>query len=84
MSAYSMSLCDEMYAECVADGQSARIVADESDRLRLRAELRLRARTGGVRVRTADRGGVVLIARLDAAVWQDDAATMAAKFTPPG
>lgn len=80
----AVGLVEEMYEECVAAGQSARVVEVAADRGRLRAELRRLARAGGVRVRTAERDGVVLVARLDAAVWRDDAATMRAKLTPPG
>lgn len=78
-----MSLAEDMFDECLAQGQSARTVPDAQDRVRLRSGLRRRARAAGVRVRTADRDGVVLVARVDARVWQDDAATMRAKLTPP-
>ena len=79
-----MTLAEDMYGECVAQGQSARRVPTEAARQQLRADLRRLARSAGVRIRTADRDGVVLIARLDAAIWQDDPATMRAKLTPAG
>lgn len=78
-----MRLAEDMFDECSAQGQSARTVSDAQDRVRLRNGLRRRARAAGVRVRTAHRDGVVLVARVDARVWQDDAATMRAKLTPP-
>ena len=79
-----MSLAEDMYEQCLAEGQAARDVPTEPARVGLRADLRRLARVAGVRIRTADRDGVVLVARLDAAVWRDDAATMKAKLTPPG
>jgi hypothetical protein len=36
-----------------------------------------------VRIRTARMDSTVVIARLDAAIWQDGAATMRRKLTPP-
>lgn len=78
-----MGLAEEMHAECVAVGQSARRVAAPADRRDLRADLRRLARASAVRIRTAERDDVVLVARLDAAVWKDDTATMQVKLTPP-
>jgi hypothetical protein len=49
----------------------------------VRADLRSLARDAGVRIRTARMESTVVIARLDAAIWQDDAATMRRKLTPP-
>lgn len=78
-----MSVVEDMYDECLARGQSARTVPDAKDRVLVRSGLRRGARSAGVKVRTADRDGVVLVARVDAQVWHDDAATMRAKLTPP-
>jgi hypothetical protein len=36
-----------------------------------------------MRIRTAQMDDVVVVARLDASVWHDDAATMRSKLTPP-
>ena len=36
----------------------------------------------GVRIRTARMGDTVVVARLDARLWKDDAATMRRKLTP--
>jgi hypothetical protein len=71
-----------MLAECESAGQAARRVptaaADD-----LRVELRAKARQQQMRIRTAQMDDVVVVARLDASVWQDDAATMRSKLTPP-
>ena len=71
-----------MLAECESAGQSARRVpagaADE-----LRAELRARARQQQMRIRTAQMDDVVVVARTDASLWNDDTATMRAKLAPP-
>ena len=75
-------LADEMYAEALRDGQSARRVEDE-DVDAVRSRLRERGRADGVRLRTARLGGTVVVARLDAELWRDDRATMRSKLTPP-
>ena len=72
-----------MFAEVVADGQSARNVDDDAAAAEVRKALRTRAREAGVRLRTARMNGLVVAARLDAAIWTDDTATMRAKLTPP-
>jgi hypothetical protein len=75
-----MSLADEMMAECLASGQSSRRVATELIEP-LRVDLRQAARDAGVKVRTATLdGSLVAIARVDAAIWNDDAATMKKKL----
>ncbi|WP_375431252.1 hypothetical protein [uncultured Friedmanniella sp.] len=78
-----VSLAAELLAACVADGQAARRVADDDQAEAVRAELRRRARRDEVRVRTARLGDTVVVARTDAAVWTDDAATMRRKLSPP-
>lgn len=72
-----------MFAEVVADGQSARTVADEAVAAEVREALRTRGREARVRLRTARIDDLVVAARLDAAIWSDDTATMRAKLTPP-
>ncbi len=71
-----------MLAECASAGQSARrvaaAVADD-----LRVELRAKAREQQMRIRTAQMDDVVVVARLDASLWNDDTATMRAKLAPP-
>lgn len=77
-----LRVAESMLAECESAGQSARRVpAGSADDLR--RELRARARHQQVRIRTARMDDVVVVARLDASLWQDDAATMRAKLAPP-
>ena len=76
------TVAEAMLAECTSAGQSARRVpaAAVDD---LRARLRAEARQHRLRIRTAQMDDVVVVARLDASLWRDDAATMRAKLTPP-
>ena len=75
-----MTLADEMMAECLASGQSTRRVATEQIE-QLRASLRRAGRDAGLKVRTATiDGSLVAVARLDAALWNDDTATMKKKL----
>ena len=76
-------LADAMFAEVMADGQSARRLVDAGVASAVREALRTRSRAVGVRLRTARMDDVVVAARLDAAIWTDDTATMRAKLTPP-
>ncbi len=76
-------LAEEMFAETVRDGQSARHVADDVDAERVRSTLRELGRAHDVRLRTARTGTTVVVARLDAQLWRDDRATMRAKLAPP-
>ncbi len=71
-----------MLGECEAVGQSARRVpAEAADDLRV--ELRAKAREQQMRIRTAQMEDVVVVARVDASLWDDDPATMRAKLAPP-
>ena len=79
----TLGLADQMFVEMVRDGQSARQVVDDQEAARLRASLRDLGRTRGVLLRTARVDQTVVVARLDAQLWQDDQATMRAKLTPP-
>ena len=74
-------LAAEMMSQCLAEGQAARTVASDDDAAAVRQSLRESARSRRVRVRTARRESAVVVARVDAAVWTDDAATMRAKLT---
>jgi hypothetical protein len=71
-----------MAAEMFAEGQAARRVPSDDDAATVRADLRSLAKDAGVRIRTARMESTVVIARLDAAIWQDDAATMRRKLPP--
>ncbi len=75
-------VAETMLAECESAGQpSRRVPAAAADDLRV--ELRATARQQQMRVRTAQTDDVVVVARLDACLWEDDAATMRAKLAPP-
>jgi hypothetical protein len=76
------ALAEQMFDETAEDGQSARRVVEDAEAQRLRTLLRDLGRARGVRLRTARIDQTVAVARLDAAVWQDDQATMRAKLTP--
>lgn len=79
----AQDLAAEMMAEAVADGQSARKVVTDADAAALRQALRVSARAGQIRIRTARMDTAVVLVRLDADLWNQDAATMRAKLTPP-
>lgn len=72
-----------MLSQCVDVGQSARRVDSDADAATLRGELRRSARAAALRIRTARLGDTVVVARTDAQLWRDDAATMRRKLTPP-
>lgn len=76
-------LAAEMLTACLIDGQAARRVAADDEAERVRDELRRLARRDDVRVRTARLGDTVVVARTDAALWNDDTATMRRKLSPP-
>ncbi|WP_139210070.1 hypothetical protein [Microlunatus flavus] len=76
-------LAETMFAEALAAGQSTRAVADDAVADEVRQALRDLGRTADVRLRTARMNDLVVVARLDAAIWTDDTATMRAKLTPP-
>lgn len=75
-------LAAELLAACIEDGQAARRVPIDAEAEQVRAELRRLARQDGLRVRTARMGDTVVVARTDAALWDDDAATMRRKLSP--
>lgn len=71
-----------MLAECASAGQSARRAPAEGAG-DLRVELRAKAREQQMRIRTAQMDDVVVVARVDASLWDDSTATMRAKLAPP-
>lgn len=75
-------LAHELWTQCLAEEQSARRVTCETEADEIRAQVRRLAREAGVRIRTACMGDSVVVVRLDARVWNDDAATMRRKLTP--
>lgn len=76
------ALAAAMLDAVVADGQHATRVPDDADAEAVRAALRALARRREVRIRTARLDDAVVAARLDAALWEDDAATMRRKLAP--
>lgn len=72
----------EMLAESADSGQSARTVIADADAAVLRQVLRQSARAEQVQIRTARLGTAVVLVRVDADLWIEDAATMRAKLTP--
>lgn len=79
---YAAEVARIMFEETSGEGQSARRVPDEAQADAVREELRRLGRDAGVRLRTARLDDLVVVARLDAAIWDDDAATMRSKLTP--
>ncbi len=71
-----------LFEECAREGQAALTVPGEADADRIRERLRALATEHGIRIRTSWTDGAVLVIRLDAALWQQDAATRRAKLTP--
>lgn len=76
------ALAQQLLEECVRDEQAAWVVPSIDDALDLRAELRRLARAEGLRIRTARVADIVVVVRLDAAVWSESAAQMREKLTP--
>ena len=75
-------LTHELWTQCLAEEQSVRRVTSEKEANETRAQVRRLAREAGVRIRTARMGDTVVVVRLDARIWKDDAATMRRKLTP--
>ena len=71
-----------MLQTAVRDEQCVRRIESEDDATRVRLELRKLARRDGVHMRTARIGDTVVVVRLDAAVWNEDTATMRRKLSP--
>jgi hypothetical protein len=76
------AMAREMLAECRDREQSARTVPDDGEAALVRAEVRRLAAGAGVRIRTARLDTTVVVVRLDAAVWHEDAATMRRELAP--
>jgi hypothetical protein len=75
-------LAREMFDECLREELSARVASDDEQAAAVRAQLRRLGREQQVRIRTARMVDTVLLVRLDAQIWNDDAATMRRKLTP--
>jgi len=75
-------LAREMFDECLRGELSARVASDDEQTAAVRAQLRRLGREQQVRIRTARMVDTVVLVRLDAQIWNDDAATMRRKLTP--
>lgn len=71
----------QMWSIARVHEQCARWVPDDRVAREVRQQVRRLARDDGVRIRTARLGDRVVVVRLDARVWQQDAATMRRKLT---
>ena len=76
-------LAAKMLAQAAVDGQSARTVPSDADAQALRRALRELSRADAIGIRTARIGTAVVVVRVDADLWKQDAATMRTKLTPP-
>lgn len=77
------TFADELWARARDAEQSVGRVASDEDAERVRTRVRRLAAAAGIAVRTARIDDTVVIVRVDAAVWQESAASMRAKLTPP-
>lgn len=75
-------LAQEMFDECLRDEQSARHIPDDERAAAVREQLRRLGRERHTRIRTARLNETVVLVRVDAQIWKDDAATMRRKLTP--
>ena len=76
-------LAAEMWAVARVREQCARRVMSDADADAIRARIRHLAATDGIKIRTARMADTVVVVRLDAKVWSQDAATMRKKLAPP-
>lgn len=72
-----------MLAQAAAEGQSVRAVVSDADAEALREGLRGLTRAEQIGIRTARMDTAVVVVRVDADLWNQDAATMRSKLTPP-
>lgn len=76
-------LAAQMLTQARVDGQCARTVVSDADADALQHALRKLSRTDQVGIRTARIDNAVVVVRVDAQLWSQDAATMRRKLTPP-
>lgn len=72
----------DMWAIAREQEQCARRVPSDDVAARIRDELRQLAARDRIKIRTARLADTVVVVRLDARVWRQDAATMRAKLSP--
>lgn len=75
-------VAEQMFAECVDEEQSTRVVRSDAEAKHLRDALRRLARAARVKVRTAHLDDAVIVVRLDAAVWNESTEVMRQKLMP--
>jgi hypothetical protein len=78
------ALAHGLWTTARSEEQSARRIPDDHVADAVRIRIRQLARADGVRIRTARMDDAVVVVRLDAKVWTEDAATMRRKLAPPG
>lgn len=71
----------ELFDAALRDEQAVRLVPSDRDAQAVRSGVRALARAADVRIRTARMDHTVVVVLREAAVWQQDAATMRAKLT---
>lgn len=76
-------LAQALFARAQQEGQAVVRCGPETPDDDVRARVRALARAAGVKVRTGIVDGAVVVARTDAGLWTDDAATMRAKLAAP-
>lgn len=81
MAAEAERLATEMWSIARSNEQCARVIPDNGIAAEVRELVRRSAREDGIKVRTARMGDSVVIVRLDAQVWHEDAATMRRKLS---
>lgn len=74
------ALADLLFRSAVADQQAAHRITGRDDVSAIRQEVRRRARTDGVRVRTGIVGGDLVVILADADLWAEPAAVMREKL----
>ena len=72
-----------MLTQAADEGQSARTVVSDADAEVLRERLRGLARAEQIGIRTARIDTAVVVVRVDADLWHQDAATMRSRLIPP-
>lgn len=84
MSDEAERLAARIWAEARDEEQCVQPVPDDALAAEVRRRVRLLAAADRLKVRTARLGDAVVVVRLDAAVWGQDAATMRRKLDPGG
>jgi hypothetical protein len=81
MTPESEPLATQMWSTARVNEQCVQAVPDDSVASEVRQLVRRLAREDGIRIRTARMGDSVVVVRLDAQIWKQDATTMRRKLT---